>query len=1186
MNSISNWLRYYRASVIDGCRGEKGYLFPDPLQRGESGLYGLSADEAGRIWDKENVFRFGFGETQKPERQADNDIADTGNGSGTVPEHGITGINKIEIAPIFITSDIEHGGNTGKEKTYYPYWIPAYVDKTGKLYPPREQECPVFIRDYLDPNPGDRPVIASMDVLDARMGNRNFDENDWLKYWEDCERFFRDVTGKGFSDFQNGKYHMFRIAAMRESNMTRNITGLYNDLVFGSGAGKYTAVLEKVLQEKEEPRNHDLLETEIFLNGNHFGQMNGEFPLSYSQRVAFAQFTSGYTRQVFAVNGPPGTGKTTLLQSVVANLFTQSVLEGGEPPLVVGCSVNNQAITNILDSMHQEETDGVLFRRWVPGIRSFGLYMAASSRAGQGTGDYQVESSEFLNTGFVRELEDKAKVPGYERHFRSEFRTFLDMDTGIPEGKEPDMGEYLLKKIKALEARIRSISALAGKRHEVTGTLEQAGFEDVDALGEMVDKTATGIRQNEERQKLLETLRSKLMERYRRFPFYVRWLPFKRFRELRERAFKLIVHPVKDEFPEQLKWYDFHTVISGMEALELDTVREYQELENSLSGLSELKKGIEKTDRDYQDFRTGWLRAYNQKWQRLVTATGDEYENLDVLQDTAVKLDISYRNELFWLCVHFREWEYIRALKSADEADKERSESTYRRKLRRIAGVTPLFISTFHSLPRFSTYYTYRDGNRYYRELFDLMIVDEAGQVAPEVAMPSLTLAKKLLAVGDEYQIEPVWGVTRGVDYRNAGKYQLVKGEEDFGKMEQSGFTASGGSLMKMVKRATPFCFRHRNGEPEKGAYLLEHRRCADPIIQYSKDHVYKGSLKLMAGNKKHCLPPLGYIHVNGSSEKHRGSSRKNVKEALALVQWVCNNRKLLERDYGEPLDKVLAIITPFSAQRAVLKRLLKRYVNKTLADQIVVGTVHALQGAERPVILFSAVHDTRDKMLFFDYRGKFNMLNVALTRAKHSFIVFANMAVFDPGGNTPSGKLAAHLFGKEEYALDDAFIYQSEIIYAPDRVERIKTLEQHRETLRQCFETAEREIILCSPFISIRAIEADDVVRLIRNAADRGVKITVLTDKNLDVTRGGLRRNSALGREAIRATKARLMIVNGIHNKTICMDDSVIIEGSFNWLSASRDENSEGYRKDISVIIRGGKVKEEIREFRSDFNI
>ncbi len=96
---------------------------------------------------------------------------------------------------------------------------------------------------------------------------------------------------------------------------------------------------------------------------------------------------------MIAVNGPPGTGKTTLLLSAVAGLWVRAALNGGDPPVIVATSSNNQAVTNIIDAFGKDFAagDGPFAGRWLPGVDSFGIFLPANSRKQEAAEKYQTE---------------------------------------------------------------------------------------------------------------------------------------------------------------------------------------------------------------------------------------------------------------------------------------------------------------------------------------------------------------------------------------------------------------------------------------------------------------------------------------------------------------------------------------------------------------------------------------------------------------------------------------------------------------------------------------------------------------------------------------------------------------------------------------------------------------------------
>ncbi|QWX85252.1 hypothetical protein H0I23_06330 [Cellulophaga sp. HaHaR_3_176] len=1160
MKETSKWLNYYRASLIDGNRGDKKPLTRNFIERNTSMISNFNEAEIKSFWK----------DFKKDEK---------------------TLFNDIEIAPFYIASEVKHGSNKRDSKKHFPFWIKARVNKEGILSPPKESKPPEFLRVFLSPNPGNYPTITSIEKLDRSIAKTEISIENWEQYWEDCERFFYKVTNRKFKEYHEEDIYQFAIAENSDDSVIQNILQLYNALTDKKNKSEYP-LLNNVLEVEPEVKNHELTEEEIFLNPYHCGQMSGEYPLSESQRVAFAQFSSKYNKKAFAVNGPPGTGKTFILQSFIANIVSKSVLNSAEAPLIMGSSTNNQAITNILDSMTLDGGD-TLNSRWIPDVNSFGLYLCSKAKAE--TGKYQSATSKYLNDFFLEKLEDYSKIDEYKKFFLKQLRTQFRTETI---DKDTDVKAFLLKRIKALKTTIHETISIAIKKHKIPELLIDKYYKSTE---ELISKTAQlkdKLIKNSNKEEQLKSILNQLEEKNANFPMLIRLLPLRKFQEIKTNSFKLIAHPFINEFIDFNDWSIYLKVYSRLEEVLLNTIKQQENLQYNLDELLLLVKEIKTRNSLYENFKSKWSDTYSKKWVKLIKKTNDEYNNLDTLRDTAVKLDISYRYELFWLSTHYREWEYIEELENKKENEekykkenKELGEKSYAKKLRRIAKISPLYIATFHSLPKFLTYYNHKEGQKYYKELFDLMIVDESGQVSPEVAIPSLSLTKKILAVGDVHQIEPVWNVTENIDFFNAKKYDVIKSEDEFERNASLGFNASNGNLMRIIRNATPFIYKHQNNKLEKGAYLLEHRRCLDPIAEYSKDNIYSGSLKLMGGksNDTYEIPPLGYIHVNGSSEKHNGSSKKNVKEANAIVQWIISKREEIETAYGKPIDEVLAVVTPFSAQKTIIKGILKNQLGEEISEKIIVGTVHALQGTERAIILFSSVHGIEDTSLFFDFEGKFNMLNVALTRAKHSFIVIGNMGVFNPKDKTPSGRLAEKLLSSESYALDERFIFKSELVYQntpQNKVTRIDDLDMHRKLLKRCFDSVEKELIIFSPFLSINAIKEDNIISLIKECTTKNIKITIVTDNNLDKKDGQLKRHSKLGREAISETKAELVIVNGIHNKTICIDNKVLIEGSFNWLSATRDSSSPYHRNETSIIIQGDMVENEISKIKDKFSI
>ncbi len=217
----------------------------------------------------------------------------------------------------------------------------------------------------------------------------------------------------------------------------------------------------------------------------------------------------------------------------------------------------------------------------------------------------------------------------------------------------------------------------------------------------------------------------------------------------------------------------------------------------------------------------------------------------------------------------------------------------------------------------------------------------------------------------------------------------------------------------------------------ERGMYLYEHRRCFNNIIGYCNSLCYHGKLQPKRGMEKGTIfPAMGYLHIDGRGMKPNGGSRYNPLEAETIAAWLVAHKDDIERHYGEPLYKVVGVVTPFSAQVNAIKTSLRKLeINgKDEQGSLTVGTVHSLQGAERAIVLFSPVYSKHEDGRFLDSNS--SILNVAVSRAKDSFLVFGDMDLIEmQPAFSPRGLLAKYLFSSDNNALQFEFQKRQDLI-------------------------------------------------------------------------------------------------------------------------------------------------------------
>lgn len=264
--------------------------------------------------------------------------------------------------------------------------------------------------------------------------------------------------------------------------------------------------------------------------------------------------------------------------------------------------------------------------------------------------------------------------------------------------------------------------------------------------------------------------------------------------------------------------------------------------------------------------------------------------------------------------------------------------------------------------------------------LFDLVIFDEASQIAPWDAVGSIARGRQVVIAGDPRQMPPT-----SFFNRSAGD-----GDGDGDGVEEDMESILGECLASGVP-AHSLAWHYRSRH--------------ESLIAFSNSRYYDSDLiTFPAAVTK--ASAVEWRRVNGVYARGK---KTNQVEAEAIVGEVV-------RRLTDPLfiasKKTLGIITLNSDQQKVVEDLLdkersrkpaiERFFSRELPEPVVVKNLETVQGDERDVIMLGIGFGPTEpgaptmSMHFgaLNKDGGWRRLNVALTRARHEMLVFTS---FDP---------------------------------------------------------------------------------------------------------------------------------------------------------------------------------------------
>ncbi len=1027
---------------------------------------------------------------------------------------------QVFISPLSVTQLRSHGRARTDDEVYEPFWIAAVLNRKGFLSPDPNLG-PWFVREHLEPSKDDFAMLGTLADFDGFLTEHDPPtQGDWTDLLEYSGRLFKAVTGFHLQDYldQDGVRKQRRVVlGNAKRGINAQILGLYGAVLRDRPDLPLLQSTVAPRQPKPAPKPYPACGTGV--PRRHTAQMGSAFPLNASQRQALHALTQTPRGELLAINGPPGTGKTTLLQSVVASAWVNAAIEGDEPPVILACSSNNQAVTNILDTFAEAtevHDDDPWSKRWIPDIDSLGLYLPSSSR---------FKKTDYLaaRPGFPawQGLPERMESEEYVRRASVEF-------LGHARGA---LGEPQLDLERAVERLAESI----GHNAELLGRALEA------AHSTQLLRSTARVHGAAEASEHLETVISHAEGEIQRFgaalaairgaiaraPWYERALLG--FGPTRKWAAQQISLRLAEVFHHH-----------QIPELDIDPESFWQSIESHIDALSQPHRAILDRARLWQ--RTE--KSFADCVRRLPNDEAQKTQLLDAPEGILPALDTGLRHRLFLLAARYYEGRWLVEMRSLlDESANlnAQSKEACEARWRRFAKLTPCVVSTFHSAPRAFDYYDPKAGApRPLYDFIDLLIVDEAGQTTPQVAMATFALARRAVVVGDVKQIEPVWELPEYLDHANRRSHGLPEADS-----AADARSVSAGSVMLLAHHSTAFTV----GLGEPGMWLNEHWRCVPKIIDYCNELAYHGHLiDRRKPLEQRVLPALGRAHVQSPAGR-RGPSWVNVGEAEAIASWLATQRTALETFYdSKKIEEIVGVITPFAAQKHVLAKALE----KAGLGGMTAGTVHTFQGAERPVIVFSPVYSYSGQGTYFFDRGP-SMLNVALSRAKDSFLVIGDLRLFRASNRAlPSGLLGHHLFAspESEIAGVSALPMRKKAL-----VEQLTGLEDHTKALTRALNESRETVLIVSPFLRPRALDqAKDIEPLIEAAKYRGVDVIVFYNSTYHQQEADRKKAEEVAQRLL-CVGADVRATEGIHLKTLAVDRRWLAHGSFNWLSAERSE-------------------------------
>lgn len=255
--------------------------------------------------------------------------------------------------------------------------------------------------------------------------------------------------------------------------------------------------------------------------------------------------------------------------------------------------------------------------------------------------------------------------------------------------------------------------------------------------------------------------------------------------------------------------------------------------------------------------------------------------------------------------------------------------------------------------------------------IFDYVIIDEAAKATFPELLISIIRAKKIIMVGDHKQLPPVL-------------------DNELIKNSSRKFVESGLDYKNLYNSIFMKLFEHiptENKQVLNTQYRM-HPTIGTMISKLFYDNEICNGVPM--SDRSHSIKQyenLAIVWIDTSKSKDRFEDQISTTYRNLLEANVVKEQLKIINDSSKEHNYDIGVITPYSAQKNLIKKEIQPIIFDNIKNEIVVNSVDAFQGGQKDIIIYSTVRSS-DKHKKIGFLKSEERLNVAFSRAKRLLII------------------------------------------------------------------------------------------------------------------------------------------------------------------------------------------------------